>query len=865
MTLHRQLQVRGLPVSLCTVLGCLAASLAPTAGAADSPAASALRPAAASKALAPALAPVDALGPTQTMSVQAEGDLISKYCLDCHNPDDYKGGLELEVYDPSTAHEKDEVQTTEKMIRKLRAGMMPPAGKPRPDFNTIQSFVSTLEQDVDAHNKPNLSVPKLHRLNRTEYQNAVRDLLNLDVDATKLLPTDDSSRGFDNQAGTLTLSPALLEGYVSAAASLSRLAVGTATIPAQVTYRVPEDTTQNYHVEGLPFGTRGGLKIENTFPADGTYTFKIFSVNLGNMGNFRPFGEIKGEKLLVYLDDKRVATVDWDQALGVNKPFTEEGSGELKTIDVTLPVKAGAHHVGVTFLATNYAPGLDMNLAFDRSTIETGGLPGFTFYPHIGSVRIDGPINGKDATDSPSRERIFVCHPGKPSDEEPCARQIAAALARRAYRGYVTPQHVEDLMKFYTLGRRNGGSFDSGIEAVVQRVLADPKFLFRMESTPANLEAGTAYHISDLDLASRLSFFLWSSIPDDTLLQLADAGKLSDPTVLKQQVDRMLKDPKAEALTKNFAGQWLGLRVLEGDQPVVDQFPDFDDNLRQAFRQEVEMLFASLLTEDRSVLDLINADYTFLNGRLAKFYGIPGIKGSYFRRVRLDKSESDRWGLLGKGAFLTVSSHPERTSPTVRGNMVLKFLIGVPAPDPPANVPALKAGPGDAAGNKRPPSMREQMETHRANPACAGCHKIMDPIGFALEPFDAIGRERSEDGGNPINAASTMYDGEKVNGPAGVRAFLVRHEDQYLRNLTTNLMTYALGRGMEYDDMPEMRQILHTAAKDNYKLKGLIEAVALSDIFRMNVASGDTRIEEDVPPRSGKNMTVPAASAHEGE
>jgi len=864
MTLQRQLQVRGIQASLWTVLGCLAASASPVASAADAAAAGALHPVAASKSLAPTPAADNPLLPAPTLSTQAESDLISKYCLDCHNPDDYKGGLELEVYDPGMAHDKDEVQTTEKMIRKLRAGMMPPAGKPRPDFSTIQSFVSTLEQDIDAHNKPVLSVPKLHRLNRTEYQNAVRDLLDLDVDATKLLPTDDSSRGFDNQAGTLSLSPALLEGYVSAAAELSRLAVGTATAPEQVTYRVPEDTTQNYHVEGLPFGTRGGLKIDNTFPANGNYTFKVFSVNLGNMGNFRPFGEIKGEKLLVYLDDKRVATVDWDQALGVNKPFSEEGNGELKTIDVTLPVTAGLHHIAVTFLATNYAPGLDMNLAFDRSTIETGGLPGFTFYPHIGRVRIDGPANGQDATASPSRARIFVCHPAKPSDEEPCARKIAASLARRAYRGYATPQHVDNLMKFYALGRRNGGSFDNGIEAVVQRVLADPKFLFRMESTPANLEAGAAYHISDLDLASRLSFFLWSSIPDDTLLQLADAGKLSDPSVLKQQVDRMLKDPKSAALTKNFAGQWLGLRVLEGDQPVVDQFPDFDDNLRQAFRQEVEMLFSSLLTEDRSVLDLINADYTFLNGRLAKFYGIPGIKGSYFRRVTLDKSESDRWGLLGKGAFLTVSSHPERTSPTVRGNMVLKFLIGVPAPDPPANVPALKAGPGDAAGNNRPPSMREQMETHRANPACAGCHKIMDPIGFALEPFDAIGRQRTEDGGNLINAASTMYDGEKVNGPAGVRAFLERHEDQYLRNVTTNMMTYALGRGMEYDDMPEMRSILKTAAKDDYKLKGLIEAVAMSDIFRMNVASGDTRIEDDVPARSGKNISSPAAT-HEGE
>ncbi|MGH6737601.1 MAG: DUF1587 domain-containing protein, partial [Bradyrhizobium sp.] len=352
------------------------------------------------------------------------------------------------------------------MIKKLRAGMMPPAGKPRPDFNVIQSFVRTLEQDVDAHNKPVLSVPKLHRLNRTEYQNAVRDLLDLDVDATKLLPTDDSSRGFDNQAGTLSLSPALLEGYVSAAATLSRLAVGTATAPSQVSYRVPVDTTQNYHVEGLPLGTRGGLKIDNTFPADGTYTFKVIPVTLGNMGSDRPFGEIRGEKLLVYVDDKRVAAVDWDKALGVGKRFVADAdatdaTGEIKTIDVTVPVTAGLHHVGVTFLATNFSPGLDMNLAFDRSTIETGGLPGFSFYPHIGSVRIDGPANGKDATDSPSRERIFVCHPAKPSDEEPCARKIAATLARRAYRGYATPQHVDNLMKFYTLGRRNGGSFDN--------------------------------------------------------------------------------------------------------------------------------------------------------------------------------------------------------------------------------------------------------------------------------------------------------------------------------------------------------------------------------------------------------------------
>ena len=801
-----------------------------------------------------------AVPPAGNMPVKAERDLLDKYCLECHNYEDYKGGLEFEVFDPGSAHE--EASTAERMVRKLRAGMMPPAGKPRPDFATIQAFVSTLESEVDSHARPNLSGPKLHRLNRAEYANAVRDLLGLDIDSSQFLPTDDASRGFDNQAGTLTLSPALLDAYLSAATRVSRVAIGDGTSPTQVSYRVAEDTTQNYHVDGLPFGTRGGLKIEHTFPADGSYTFKVFSVNLGNMGNFRPFGEIKGEQLLVYLDDQRVAQVDWDKALGVNKHYDEEGGGQLKTIDVTLPVTAGLHHVGVTFLATNYAPGLDMNLAFDRSTIETGGLPGFTFYPHVGSVRIDGPTDGKLAKDSPTRERIFACRPTQASEEAACARKITSTLARRAYRGYATPENVDTLMKFYTLGRRDG-TFDSGIEAVVQRILADPKFLFRVESTPPNLQAGASYRLSDLDLAARLSFFLWSSIPDDTLLQLADAGRLSHPEVLRQQVERMLADPKAEALTRNFAGQWLGLRNLAGHAPVVDQFPDFDDNLREAFRTEVELLFASMLQEDRSVLDLLTADYTFVNGRLAKFYGIPGVQGSYFRRVKLDDSQSARWGLLGKGAFLTVSAQPGRTSPPIRGNWVLKNLIGVPAPDPPPDVPALPSKSGDAAGNNKPPSMREQMEQHRANPACAGCHKMMDPIGFALEPFDAIGHWRAQDGGNVINASGQMYDGMPVDGPAGVRTFLLKHQDQYVRNVTLKLMTYALGRGMEYDDMPMMRSVLGIAAQDNYRFKGLVEAVAMSDLFRENVATGDTRGDEDVPPRSG--MATPATPSRAGE
>jgi hypothetical protein len=749
------------------------------------------------------LPPALAFG-ADAMPATRQLELIDQYCVKCHNYTDYAGGVEFEVFDPGNPHE--DAKLAEQTLKKVRAGMMPPAGEKRPDFATLQAFSSSLENTIDRDAKPNLSAPKLHRMNRVEYANAVRDLLALDLDATQFLPPDDASRGFDNQADTLTLSPALLEAYLAAASRISRLAVGAAAAPTQVTYRVAEDTTQNYQVEGLPFGTRGGLAIHHTFPSDGKYTLKVFSVNLGNMGNFRPFGEIRGEQLVIYVDDVRAAQVDWDKALGVDRRYDDEGAGQLRTIDLTLPMKAGLHHIGVTFLATHYAPGLDLNRAFDRSTIETGGLPGFTFYPHIGSVRIDGPADATGAVDSPSRARIFACHPANASEENSCARKIAADLARRAYRGESTDKNVETLMGFYTLSRK-GGSFDDGVEAIVQRLLADPKFIFRVESTPATLTASGAYRITDLDLASRLSFFLWSSIPDETLLQLASKGQLGEDDVLQAQVRRMLADPRASALTRNFAGQWLGLRNLAAHAPVVDQFPDFDDYLRQAFLRETELLFNSLLDEDRSVLDLLTADYTFVNERLARHYGIPGIRGSNFRRVMLTGNQSARWGLLGKGAILTVSSQPGRTSPVIRGNWVLKNILGVPAPDPPPDVPTLNAKAADAAGNARVPSMREQLTMHRVTPRCAGCHKLMDPIGFAMEPFDAIGRWRTQDAGHPIDARDEMYDGTPVDGPAGVRDFLLKYQDQYLRNVAQNLLTYALGRGVEYDDMPAVRAI----------------------------------------------------------
>jgi hypothetical protein len=764
-----------------------------------------------------------------------EGDdsqrkLLEKYCLDCHNYDKNAGGLSLEGLDPARVNE--DLGTGENMVRKVRAGMMPPAGEPRPSFQTLQGFAASLESTLDGKSVHQPRWPTLHRFNRTEYANAIRDLLDMKVDTTRLLPVDDSSRGFDNQAGTLALSPTLLQAYLAAAGELSRLAVGSASSSRQVPYRVPEDETQNYAVEGLPFGTRGGTLISHVFPADAEYRIKVFAVNLGNMGNFRPFGEVRGERLEILVDGRRVGLFDWDAEFGVGRPFGEE-RGELRSIDVSVPVTAGTHAVGVTFLASNYAPGLDLNEAFDRSTIETGGLPGFTFYPHVGTVRVDGPFNARHATDSPSRRRIFTCHPARAEEEAACARQIFARLSDLAYRGYADAQDEAELMKFYA-GARTTLDFEGSIEATLQRLLSDPKFIYRVETPPQDLASGASYRVDGLTLASRLSFFLWSSIPDAQLLEAARAGRLADSRGIREQVDRMLADPRSQTLAENFAGQWLNVRGLEGHVPVVSQFPDFDNNLRQAFRRETELFVDSLIRDNRSVLELLTADYTFVNERLAEHYGIPGIKGSRFRRVRLDGDLLVRRGLLGKGSLLTVSSQPGRTSPPVRGNWIMSNLIGVPAPPPPPNVPAIEAKVGDVQGNQHVPTIREQYTQHRADPACSGCHKMMDPIGFSLEPFDAVGHWRSEDAGSPIDAADVLYDGTRVNGPLDLQRFLLKYQDQFIRNFTEQLMTYAIGRGMEDVDMPMVRSVVAEASHDGYRLQSLIVALVNSDAFVMN-------------------------------
>ncbi len=759
-------------------------------------------------------------GQAPAASVSAQKALVNQYCAGCHNPKVGSGGLTLSTLNPDNVAEHPDIW--EKVVRKLRSGMMPPSGMRRPAPAALETFITTLETDLDRTAKVTLPPPGLHRLNRTEYSNVIRDLLGMDIDATKFLPPDDSTRGFDNIAGALQVSPALLEGYTTAAGKISRLAVGDVTAPIETTYRVSEDTSQDYQLEGMPFGTRGGMMTKHLFPADGQYTIKITPISKGNMGNTNPFGEIKGEKLELLLDGERLKLFDWD---------TERARAD-GTLNLKFAAKAGPHVVGVTFIATNYAPGNDLNKHFMRETIETGGLPGYAFFPHVGKITLNGPFDAKGATDTPARAKLFVCHPANASQETACAKQIVNTLARRAYRRPVTAQDTEDLLSFYQKGR-NAGTFDTGIEMALRRVLADPDFVFRKEPEPANLKPGQRYRLNDMELASRLSFFLWSSIPDDELLNVAAQGKLKDPAVLETQVRRMLADPRSEQLVTNFAGQWLSLRALQTQVPATSLYPDFDDNLRQAMRKETEMFVNSVVQEDRSIGDLLNGNYTFVNERLAKHYGIPNVYGSNFRRVELGPEFDARRGLLGKGSFLTISSATNRNAPVIRGKTVMQIFLGVEPPSPPPNVPDLPAQASTLRGGVKP-TMRQQMEMHRANEPCASCHKIMDPIGLSLENFDAIGQWRTTDDGSPINASGTLVDGTKLNGVTELRAALVKYTPQFARVLTEKLLIYSLGRGTEYFDMPLVRSIVHSAERNNYKFSSFVLGVVKSDVFQMN-------------------------------
>jgi hypothetical protein len=753
---------------------------------------------------------------------EAQRALINKYCVTCHNARLKTGGLMLDQLD--LAHLADHAETGERVVRKLRAGMMPPSGMPRPDRAALDDLVSWMENQLDRSAATYLPAPGLHRLNRTEYTNAVRDVLGLQVDATKFLPADDSTHGFDNIAGALTLSPALMEAYLSAAGKISRLAVGDVSTPTQAVFEVPADTAQNYHIEGLPFGTRGGILIKYQFPVDGEYTFKVKGVT----GYFQAvLGGIKGEQLEVTVDGERVRLFDWDKEIA-----NTTGNGKATQ---RIPVKAGLHSVGVTFLATNDVPGSELNRPFQRTMNTPGSIPGFLFYPHVGQVWIEGPYNPAGAGETASRKRIFVCRPETAREEAPCARTIASNLVKHAFRRPASPSDLAAIMDFYQSGRSDGGTFDDGIEAVVQRVLADPEFVYRLEPETSGLHAGKTYRISDLALASRLSFFLWSTVPDDELLDVAAQGKLKDPAVLEKEVRRMLADPRSEALVSNFTGQWLNVRGLKSSEPVVNLFPDFDDNLRAAYQREIELFFGSIAHEDHSVLDLLTANYTFVNERLAKHYGIPNVYGPQFRRVTLPPDLDMRRGLLGKGALMTLTSSAAHTSPVIRGKWFVQTFVGVSPPDPPPNVPKPKEPPVDPTGNTKIPTMRETLEAHRANPVCASCHKIFEPMGLALENFDAVGAWRTHDGTSLIDASGVLVDGTKVNGVADLRQWVVSRSDQFVRVVTEKLLTYGLGRGVEYQDMPLVRSIVHDSAAGNYRFSSLILGIVKSPAFQTNM------------------------------
>ena len=780
-------------------------------------------------ALASALTVAPRAAGPQTTSAQPAGGsaapqaVLDRYCISCHNARARTGGLILAGLDINAA--ADHADVWEKVIKKMRAGTMPPPGAPQPDEAARLALATHLETTIDAASatRPNPGRPALHRLNRAEYQNAIHDLLALDIDAAALLPPDDSSYGFDNVADVLGVSPVLLERYLAAAETISALAVGDPSLPpGDRTYRVRFDLTQTRHIEGLPLGTRGGTLIRETFPLNGEYLIKpkLWRTNVGFIRGLQYPHQVE-----VTLDGARVHLVTVgtpdDFATSLMGPHNAVTMIEAR-LQVRVPMTAGPHTIGVAFVQKTEAmpPTLLQPYQSTLDPVDSEGVP------QLEAVTISGPFAVSGHGDTPSRRRIFVCGAAAPATTA-CAKQILQTLARRAYRRPVGDADLQPLLAFYETGRRKGG-WEAGIQLALERILADPQFVFRAEGDGAGA-VGTPFRVSDLELASRLSFFLWSSLPDDTLIDLASRGRLRNPAVLEAQVRRMLHDPRAGALVSNFAGQWLYLRNLKNVAPSSEQFPEFDDNLRQSFLRETELLIDSVMREDRSVLDLLTADYTFVNERLAKHYGIPNIYGSQFRRIPV--SSEARRGLLGQGSVLTVTSQANRTSPVLRGKWILDNLLGTPPPPPPPDVPALK----ENSERDRPLTMREQMEEHRANPACASCHKQTDPLGFALENFDAVGAWRTMDARSPIDPASQLADGTRVDGPVALRQALLRHPDAFVGTMTAKLLTYALGRGIEYYDMPSVRAIVRSAGAQNYRFSSIVMGIVTSTPFQMRM------------------------------
>lgn len=776
------------------------------------------------------------------MDAPARHALATRYCSGCHNDKLKTGGMTLSALD--FAHPERNPELAEKIIRKVRAGMMPPSGLPRPDAATLRTFAASIENSIDEYATlhPNPGRPALHRLNRLEYANSIHDLLDLTIDAAALLPADDMSHGFDNMADVLTISPALMDSYIRAAGKISREAVGDATTgPAMATYRIPRVISQMRHVDGTPFGTRGGISVIHDFPADGEYTFKmLFYASLDGPLFGRNQG--KGQQIEISVNGERVALLDIDPQM--------KSTDDLRTQPVK--IKAGPQRVSAAFIQKFDGPLEDdvMPIELSLADLNNAAFPGVTSLPHLSDFSIVGPFNVTGISETPSRKRIFTCYPAATADSLPCAKKIIAKLARQAYRRPINDNDIEDLLGFYQQGLNKGG-FETGITNALQAIIASPEFVFRFERTPAGVAPGTNYRISDVELASRLSYFLWSTAPDDTLLTVASEGKLKDSVELEKQVRRMLADPRAEALSTNFASEWLHLQNLNSVQPDAFLFPNFDRNLAVSMKRETELLFESIMREDGSPLDLLTANYTYVDELLAKHYGIPNVLGSRFRRVSI--TDENRKGLLGQGSILTMTSISNRTSPVARGKYVMEVLLGTPPPAPPPNVPPLK----EASADTKPMSVREKMEEHRKQEPCASCHKMMDPIGFALENYDAVGVWRTRDSGFAIDSAGQMFDGAKLDGPASLRQAILNHSDSYLGTFAESLLSYGVGRVLEPTDMPAVRAVVHAGAQRQYHFSAFVMGVVRSPAFQMRRAEAVGSPLTDAPPKpSGKAVAA---------
>lgn len=764
-----------------------------------------------------------------TILTRSQQALIDRYCSGCHNQDTQSGGMTLTELD--VAHAEKTAELAENVIRKVRAGLMPPAGMPRPDVTTVKAFASALESAIDkaAALRPNPGERVLQRLNRVEYANSIHNLLDLDVDVAALLPPDNMGRGFDNMADAMTLSPTLMEAYVRAADKISRLAIGDPNASAAVTtYNLPRTASQMRHVDGTPFGTRGGISVIHTFPADGEYIFRMDPYDDSN--GLLVGQKAEGEQIEVSINGERAALLDIDPAMTVTK-------GGVYVQTPPIRVKAGPQRVAAAFIQKITGPVDDLIAPIEQTLADTEQSTsyGITILPHLKSFAIRGPFNVTGVSETPSRRKIFTCRPSTPTEETACAAEIIKKLASRAYRRPASAEDLEGLLNFYRIGREKG-NFESGVRTALEGVLASPNFVFRFEREPSRAAAGQRFRISDAELASRLSYFLWSTSPDDELLNLAGNDKLHEPAVLEAQVKRMLADPRSETLSTRFASQWLHLNDLDVVRPDPLMFPQFDNTLAASMKRETQLLVNSIIREDRNIMDLLTADYTFVDERLGKHYGIPNIEGNRFRSVKVENE--NRKGLLGHAGILTLTSIADRTSPVQRGKFVMEVLMGTPPPPPPPNVPDLeetKAAKGDKLI-----TLRERLEEHRANATCAGCHKMMDPIGLALENFDATGRWRDLDNDTPINPAGELFDGTKIDGPISLRKALLNTSDAIIRSFTQNLMTYSLGRRVEYYDMPTVRAIARKAGQNNNRFSAFVLGLVESQAFRMRTVQETT-------------------------